>query len=55
MLDSYVVDKVHDRILVACVGRFGQFPFGHYLLGHSFEVGRRYSLILAEGFNRNLL
>lgn len=55
VFDSNMVDKVHHGILVGFMGRFGQLPFGHYLLCHSFEVKGRYSLVLTEGFNRYLL
>lgn len=55
MLDSYMVDKVHYCILAGFVGSFGQLPFSHYLLCHSFEVIERYVFVLAEGFNRYLL
>ena len=50
-----MVDEVHYCILVGLVGSFGQLPFGHYLLCHSLEVVGRYALVLAEGFDRDLL
>lgn len=51
MLYSYVVDKVHYRILSVAVGGFGQLPFRHDFVGHTLKVTWRDALVLAESVN----
>ena len=52
VLDSYVVDKVFDRILFVTVRLLRQFPIYKHIVNERVQTIRVNMLLHAEGFNQ---